>query len=68
MLVKDMNFQLLDCVLTTDGNWFSIGFLDNANKKTISKKTAQAMYEKGQIIKKSEEIEGKTIVEDLVHS
>ena len=67
MLLKDVNFQLLDYVQTADGKWYSIGFMDNANKKTLSKKTAHAMYEKGQIIKKSEEVEGKTVVEDLIH-
>ncbi|HSI67839.1 MAG TPA: hypothetical protein VK947_10510 [Planococcus sp. (in: firmicutes)] len=56
MLLKEVNFKLLDFVQTADGKWFSIGFMDNVHKKTLSKKTAYSMYEKGQIIKISEEI------------
>ncbi|MBT2583111.1 hypothetical protein [Planococcus sp. ISL-109] len=67
MLAEEVNFKLLDFVQTANGKWLSIGFLDNVNKKTLSKKTAHFMYEKGQIIKRSEEIEGKTVVENLIH-
>ncbi|MBT2583100.1 hypothetical protein [Planococcus sp. ISL-109] len=51
MLVKEVSFKLLDFVQTADETWFSIGFLDNEYKKTLSKKTAHSMYEKGQIRK-----------------
>lgn len=67
MLLKEVDFKLLDFVQTADGKWFSIGFMDNAHKKTLSKRTAHSMYEKGQIIKKSEEIEGRTVVENFIH-
>ncbi|MBT2583868.1 hypothetical protein [Planococcus sp. ISL-109] len=66
MLVKEVNFKLLDFVQTADGEWFSIGFMDNEYKKTLSKKTAYSMYEKGQIIKKSEKIDGETVVENFM--
>ena len=61
MLLKDVNFELLDFVQTADGKWFSIGFMDNANKKTLSKKTVHSMYKEGRIIKKSEKIENETV-------
>lgn len=67
MLSEEVNFKLLEFVQTADGKTFSIGFLDNENKKTLSKKTAYAMYKKGQITKKSEEIEGGTVLENLLH-
>lgn len=54
MLSEKVDFKLLEFVQTADGKTFSIGFLDNENKKTLSKKTAYSMYKKGQIIKKSE--------------
>ncbi|MBT2572061.1 hypothetical protein [Planococcus sp. ISL-110] len=50
MFSEEVDFKLLEYVQTADGNTFSIGFMDNENKKTLSKKTAHAMYKKGQII------------------
>lgn len=67
MLLKEVDFKLLDFVQTSDGKWFSIGFMDNLHKKTLSKRTAHSMYEKGQIVKISEEIEGRTVVENFTH-
>lgn len=67
MLSEEVNFKLLDFVQTADGKTFSIGFMDNENKKTLSKKTALSMYKKGQIIKKVEKIEGETVFENLIH-
>ncbi|MBT2581632.1 hypothetical protein [Planococcus sp. ISL-109] len=67
MLVKEVDFKLLDFVQTAEGTWFSIGFMDNKCKKTLSKKTARSMYEKGQIIRKSEKIDGRTVCENLNH-
>ena len=61
MGLEEMNFKLLDKVQTADGNWFAIGFMDNKYRKTISKKTAHSMFEKGQIIRKAEEIKGRTV-------
>ncbi|WP_285228744.1 hypothetical protein [Planococcus sp. ISL-109] len=40
MLSEEVNFKLLEFVQTVDGKTFPIGFLDNENKKTLSKKTA----------------------------
>ncbi|MGM0898196.1 MAG: hypothetical protein ACQEV0_09855 [Bacillota bacterium] len=65
MLVKEVNFKLLDLVQTAEGKWFTIGFLDNKYKKTLCKKTAYSMYEKGQIIKRSEKVDGETVYEDF---
>lgn len=67
MLSEEVDFKLLEFVQTADGKTFSIGFLDNENKKTLSKKTAYSMYKKGQIIKRSEEIEGNAVFEKLIH-
>ncbi|TAA73069.1 hypothetical protein [Planococcus salinarum] len=67
MLLKEVDFKLLDFVQTADGKWFSIGFMDNVHKKTLSKRTVHSMYEKGQIVKISEEIEGRTVVENFTH-
>ena len=67
MLLKEVDFKLLDFVQTADGKWFSIGFMDNAHKKTLSKKTAHSMYEKGQIIIISDKIECRTVFESLDH-
>jgi hypothetical protein len=66
MVIKEVDFKLLDYIQTADGNWFSIGFLDNDYQKTISKKTAYCMYENGQIIKKSEKIKGETVYENII--
>ncbi|MGM0898192.1 MAG: hypothetical protein ACQEV0_09835 [Bacillota bacterium] len=65
MLLKEVEFKLLDFVQTDEEKWFSIGFMDNEYKKTLSKKTAYSMYEKGRIVKKAEAIEGETVYEDL---
>ncbi|WP_422122453.1 hypothetical protein DHX103_11665 [Planococcus sp. X10-3] len=65
MVLEEVNFRLLDFVQTADGKWFSIGFLDNANKNTLSKKTAHSMYKQGQIIKISEKIEDSTVLNDI---
>ena len=68
MLLKEVNFRLLDFVQTADGRWFSIGFLDNANKKTLSKKTAHSMYKRGQIVQISEEkIEDGAVLKNVNH-
>lgn len=61
MLSKEVSFKLLDFVQTADGNTFSIGFMDNDIRKTLSKKTAHAMHEKGQIVKKPGAIEGGNV-------
>ncbi|MFD1030028.1 hypothetical protein [Metaplanococcus flavidus] len=66
MLVKEVDFKLLDFVETVDGNCYTIGFLDNVYKKTISKKTAYSMYDRGQIIRKSEMIKGEIVFENLL--
>ena len=63
MELREVEFELLDFVQTTDGKTFSIGFKDNENKKTISKCTAHRMYKRGQITKKSKEVDGETIFE-----
>lgn len=65
MELKEVEFELLDFVQTADGKTFSIGFKDNKNKKTLSKNTAQSMYKKGEIIKKSEIIDGETVFETI---
>ena len=65
MAFKEVNFELLDFVQTSDGRTLSIGFKDNEKQKMLSQKTAHSMYQQGIIIKKSEEVEGETVFEDL---
>lgn len=60
MGLKEMDFKLLDKVRTVNGKWFSIGFLDNEYRKTLSKKTAHSMFQKGELIQKVEVIKGQT--------
>lgn len=64
MLLKELDFELLEFVQTAEGKWYSIGFRDNENKKTLSKKTAHSMYKEGQIIKKSKTIDGEGVLKN----
>lgn len=62
----EVDFKLLDFVQTANGKCFSISFADNENKRTLSKQTAYAMYKKGLIVNKSEEVNGKITFEKLI--
>ena len=66
MALRQVEFEILDYVQTVDGKTFTIGFQDNLNKKIISVKTAQLMHQQGQLLKKSEVVEGETLFESLI--
>jgi hypothetical protein len=66
MSATEVDFKLLDFVQTANGKCFSISFMDNENKRTLSKKTAHALYQKGLLVNKSEEVNGKITFEKLI--